>query len=48
MELLSQLIVSSDPEFISDENYKNIRLLIQKITMKLNSLRYNALKRSRS
>lgn len=47
MELLSQLIVSLDLEFISDENYKNIRLLIQKISMKLNSLRNNALKRSR-
>jgi four helix bundle protein len=47
MELLSQLIVSLDLEFISNENYKNLRLLIQKISMKLNSLRNNALKRSR-
>jgi four helix bundle protein len=47
MELLSQLIVSLDLEFISDENYKNVRLLIQSISMKLNSLRNNALKRSR-
>jgi four helix bundle protein len=47
MELLSQLIGSLDLEFISTENYKNTRLLIQKISMKLNSLRNNALKRSR-
>lgn len=48
MELLSQLIVSLDLEFVSDENYKNLRLQIQKISMKLNSLRNNALKRSRT
>lgn len=48
MELLSQLIVSLDLEFISNENYKNTRLLIQNISMKLNSLRNNALKRSRT
>jgi len=45
IELLSQLIVSHDLEFISSEDYNQIRVLIEKISFKLNSLRKATLQR---
>ena len=39
MEMLNQLIISSDLEYISFEELKNIRPNIEKIGNKLNSLR---------
>lgn len=45
IELLSQLIVSHDLEFISSEDYNQIRALIETISFKLNSLRKAALQR---
>jgi four helix bundle protein len=46
MELLSQLIVSRDLDFISEEILSDIRNSIEKISYKLNSLRNSALKRT--
>jgi len=48
MELLSQIIVSYDLQYISESNYSAIRQDIEGITYKLNSLRSTALKRINS
>lgn len=45
IELLSQLIVSNDLNFISTDNYNQVRNQIEKISYKLNSLRKAALQR---
>ena len=39
LELLSQAIISKELEFISEENYKNIRFEVESITNKINALR---------
>jgi four helix bundle protein len=46
MELLSQAIISYDLNFITEETYITFRKQIQEITLKLNALRNNALKRA--
>ncbi len=45
MEVLSQLIVCHDLEFIQQDQYKKIREQIEVISFKLNSLRKSTLKR---
>lgn len=45
MELLSQLIVSHDLNYINNEKYLDLRNTIQGISFKVNSLRKAALKR---
>lgn len=44
LELLNQAIISKELEFISEENYKNIRFEVESITNKINSLRNHFLK----
>jgi four helix bundle protein len=44
LELLNQTIISKELEFISEENYKNIRLDVESITNKINALRNHFLK----
>lgn len=44
LELLNQTIISKELEFISEENYKNIRFEIESITNKINALRNHFLK----
>ena len=44
LELLNQTIISKELNFISDENYLNIRKDIESITNKVNSLRNHFLK----
>ncbi|WP_225036951.1 four helix bundle protein [Winogradskyella sp. SM1960] len=44
LELLNQAIISKELIFISDENYKNIRLDVESITNKINALRNHFLK----
>ena len=39
LELLNQAIISKELEFISEENYKNIRFEVESITNKINALR---------
>lgn len=39
LELLNQAIISKELNFILEENYKNIRLEVESITSKINSLR---------
>ena len=39
LELLNQTIISKELNFISEENYKNIRLEVESITNKINALR---------
>jgi four helix bundle protein len=39
VELLNQAIISKELNFISEENYKNVRLEIESITNKINALR---------
>ncbi len=39
MELLNQLIIAQELDFVSIENYKGIRLQIEKITNMLNALK---------
>lgn len=39
LELLNQAIISKELKFLSEENYKNIRLEVESITNKINSLR---------
>ena len=39
MEVLNQIIIAKDLEYLSDENYLEIRKSISKITNMLNSLR---------
>jgi len=38
-ELLNQTIISKELDFISEDNYKNIRLDLESITNKINALR---------
>jgi len=45
IELLSQLVVSNDLNFITIEDYNHVRNQIEKISYKLNSLRKAALHR---
>jgi len=44
LELLNQAIISKELEFISEKNYKNIRLEIESITNKINALRNHFIK----
>ncbi len=44
LELLNQAIISKELDFISNENYLNIRKDIESITNKINSLRNHFLK----
>lgn len=44
LELLNQVILSKELNFISDENYQNIRTDIASITNKINALRNHFLK----
>ncbi len=44
LELLNQLIISIDLEYISEENYLKIRIEIEEITYMLDSLRKSQLK----
>lgn len=44
LELLNQAIISKELEFISEENYKNIRFEVESITNKINALRNYFLK----
>ena len=44
LELLNQTIIPKELEFISKENYKNIRLDVESITNKINALRNHFLK----
>jgi four helix bundle protein len=44
LELLNQAIISKELEFISEENYKNIRFEVESITNKINALRNHFLK----
>ncbi|RKE90873.1 four helix bundle protein [Ichthyenterobacterium magnum] len=44
IELLNQTIISKELNFISEKNYKNIRLEVESITNKINSLRNYFLK----
>ncbi len=46
MEVLSQIIVSSDLEFISLEQYESLRRSVEEISFPLNGLRNAALKTS--
>ena len=46
IELLNQLILSFDLEFIDQHQYNQIRLQVEKITNKLNSLRNSQLNNS--
>lgn len=39
LELLNQTIISKELRFISEENYKNIRLEVESISNKINALR---------
>ena len=39
MEVLNQIIIAYELEFLSTENYNNIRIEIEKISNKLNALR---------
>lgn len=39
LELLNQTIISKELNFISEENYKSIRLEVESITNKINALR---------
>ena len=39
MEVLNQVIISKELNFINDENYKSLRESIEKIANKLNALR---------
>lgn len=39
LELLNQAIISKELNFISEENYKNIRFEVESITNKINALR---------
>ncbi|MBU3822900.1 four helix bundle protein [Flavobacteriaceae bacterium XHP0103] len=39
LELLNQAIISKELSFISEENYKSIRLEVESITNKINALR---------
>ncbi|TGV04293.1 four helix bundle protein [Flavivirga rizhaonensis] len=39
LELLNQAIISKELQFISEENYKSIRLEVESITNKINALR---------
>ncbi|TYB71940.1 MULTISPECIES: four helix bundle protein [Bizionia] len=39
LELLNQTIISKELDFISEDNYKNIRLDLESITNKINALR---------
>jgi four helix bundle protein len=45
MEILNQLILSFDLEYISEEEYNVVRTKIQTISYKLNNLRISQLKR---
>ncbi|MCF7561426.1 four helix bundle protein [Sabulilitoribacter multivorans] len=44
LELLNQVIISKELEFISEENYKNIRFEVESVTNKINALRNHFLK----
>ena len=44
LELLNQLIISKELEFISEENYNNIRFEVESVTNKINALRNHFLK----
>ncbi|HMB99551.1 MAG TPA: four helix bundle protein [Flavobacteriaceae bacterium] len=44
LELLNQAIISKELEFISEENYKNIRFEVESLTNKINALRKHFLK----
>jgi four helix bundle protein len=46
MELLSQLIVSLDLNYINEEQYSKARILLEKVSYKMNALRNSALKRT--
>lgn len=46
MEVLSQIILSYDLEFVTIEQYEILREKIEEISFQLNSLRNSALKRS--
>jgi four helix bundle protein len=39
LELLNQCVITKELGFLSEENYKNIRLEVESITNKLNALR---------
>ncbi len=43
MEVLNQIIIAKELDFISENNYKNIRAEIEKISNKLNALRKSQL-----
>jgi len=43
LELLNQLILSLDLEFINQDEYREVRTLIEEVTNKLNSLRNSQL-----
>ena len=44
LELLNQAIISKELDFISEENYKNIRFEVESITNKINALRNHFIK----
>ncbi len=46
MEVLNQVIISKELNFINDENYKTFRESIEKIANKLNALRKSQLNKS--
>jgi len=43
MEVLNQVIIANELEFISEEKYKELRIQIEKISNKLNALRNSQL-----
>jgi len=45
MELMSQIIVSFDLEYINEEQYKTIRLAVESLSRQINGLRNSQLKR---
>ena len=47
MEVLSQVILSNDLEFINTEQYEELRTIIEGISIQLNALRNAALKKSK-
>lgn len=44
LELLNQAIIAKELKFISQENYKNIRLEVESITNKINALKNHFIK----
>lgn len=47
MEVLSQIIVSNDLDYLENEKYENMRVLIEKISQQISNLRKSALNRSK-